>query len=198
MQDDFDEHEQALARRAVAEPEAFQALYQLYFRRVYGYVAARIAEPPDAEDVVSEIFLRVVKHLAQLRNQQQLSFAAWLFVIARSAVSDHYRRNGHATTFVPLDAATPLHAEDSTPDRVVTAKEDAAWLRTLIATLPERQREVIMLRYYGGLRNQEIAAVLGIGEKTVSAYLSRALSELQQGYTALTFQDEPQEVDDEP
>lgn len=198
MQDDFDEHEQALARRAVDDPEAFQALYHHYFRRVYGYVAARVAAPPDAEDVVSEIFLRVVKHLTQLRNQQQLSFAAWLFVIARSAISDHYRRNGHAKTLVPLDAAAPLPAGDSPLDRIVTEKEDAARLRTLIATLPERQREVITLRYYGGLRNQEIAAVLSIGEKTVSAYLSRAVSELQKSYAALTLQDEPQEVDDEP
>ncbi len=198
MPDDFDDHEQTLARRAVDDPDAFQQLYRRYVRRVYGYAAARIANPSDAEDVVSEIFLRVVKRLDQLRNQQHLSFAAWLFVIARNAVSDYYRRDGHADRLVPLDATGSLAAADSAPDRAVIADEDAVQLRALIHALPERKREVITLRYYGGLRNQEIAAVLGIGEKTVSAYLSRALSELQESYTALKFQDEPKAMDDEP
>jgi RNA polymerase sigma-70 factor, ECF subfamily len=197
MLDGWDDHEQALARRAVDDPDAFQQLYRRYVRRVYGYVAARIANPGDAEDVVSEIFLRVVKRLDQLRNQQHLSFVAWLFAIARNAVSDYYRRDGHANRLVPLDA-TPLAAADSPLDHAIIADEDAAPLRALIRALPERQREVITLRYYGELRNREIADVLGIGEKTVSAYISRALRDLQADYTALKVQDEPKAVDDEP
>ncbi len=196
MPDDLDEHEQALARRAAADPEAFQVLYHRYLRRVYGYVASRIANAHDAEDVVSEIFLHVVRNLDQLRNQQRASFAAWLFAIARNAISDYYRRQGAAQSLVALEAAAPLIAAQPTPDRVVTEQEDAARLLALVVALPDRQREVITLHYYGGLRNQEIAAVLGIGEKTVSAYLSRALNQLQEQYAAL-FQAEVEAVDDE-
>lgn len=193
MPDGLDEHEQALARRAADDPQAFHTLYRRYFQRVYGYVAARIAEQHDAEDVVSEIFLHVVKYLPQLRNERQLSFAAWLFTIARTVVSDHYRRNGNSGALVSLDFA-PLVAAESTPDRIVSEREESARLLALVGALPERKREVIVLRYYGGLRNQEIADVLGIGEKTVSAYLSRALNDLQAQYS--TFREKG--VDDEP
>ncbi len=196
MPDGIDEHEQALVRRAIDDPQALQILYHRYLGRVYGYAAARIADQHDAEDVVSEIFLRVVKHLPQLRNQQHLSFAAWLFTIARSVVSDHYRRNGNEQALLDLDTAAPLVAAEPTPDRLVSQQEDAAHLLALVGGLTDRKREVIMLRYYGGLHNHEIASVLGIGEKTVSAYLSRALNDLYAQYSESTKEDEG--IGDEP
>jgi RNA polymerase sigma-70 factor (ECF subfamily) len=176
------DHERWLVQQAIQDPDAFQELYQLYFRRVYAYVASRIGNQQDAEDVVSEIFMRVSRNLDQLRNQQDASFAAWLFVIARHAITDHYRRNGHSENHASLDITESLAAVDSQPEKLVIESEDAARLYRLIVSLPERKREIITLRYYGGLRNHEIASVLGIGEKTVAAYLSRALDELQEKY----------------
>lgn len=191
MQNDFDERD--LVRRALDDPNAFQQLYECYFQRVYGYVASRIGHPADAEDVVSEVFLRVIQNLAQLRGRYPPSFAAWLFVIARNAAVDHYRRKAQTERIIPFDSAPPIMA-DLDPDASLIHSENAAQLRGLIAGLPERKREIIMLRYYGGLRNQEIATVLQIGEKTVAAYLSRALDELHQAYTALKSESEQQEV----
>lgn len=178
MPDQRDDPEDELVTRALDDADAFQALYQRYVRRIYGYVGARVANPQDAEDVVSEVFLRAIRHLDQLRGRQSASFAAWLFVIARSAIADHYRRDGRAQA-VSLDHATAEARHDPYTD-------DALLLRQLIAALPERKREIVLLRYYGGLRNQEIAAVLGVGEKTVSAYLSRALDDLQAQYATGT------------
>jgi RNA polymerase sigma-70 factor (ECF subfamily) len=176
--------EQALVRRAIDDAEAFETLYHRYARRVYGYIASRIAHPQDVEDVVAEVFLRVIKHLDQIRNRQQASFAAWLFVIARHAVADHYRQNGRHESLLSLEDAEPCLSGEKQPDHIFSENEEAARLYRMILTLPERQREIVTLRYYGGLHNQEIAAVLGIGEKTVSAYLSRALNELQKKHNA--------------
>lgn len=64
----------------------------------------------------------------------------------------------------------------------MSRREEAARLRALVNELPERTREIVTLRYYGGLRNTEIAEVLGIGEKTVAATISRALDGLQAKY----------------
>lgn len=180
MHDPVDE--QVLIQRAIDEPDAFQELYYRYVRRVYGYVASRISHRQDAEDVVSEIFLRVIKNLDQVRQRQQTSFAAWLFVIARHAIADHYRKNGHAEEHVSLDAVELFAPGAKQPDHIFSENEEATWLYQMILSLPERKREIITLRYYGGLRNQEIASVMGIGEKTVSAYLSRALNDLQERY----------------
>ncbi|MBZ0291125.1 MAG: RNA polymerase sigma factor [Anaerolineae bacterium] len=188
MLDNLDEQE--LVRRAVDDLDAFQQLYHRYFQRVYGYVASRIEDQREAEDLVSEIFLRVIKNLTQLRNERHISFAAWLFVIARHAITDHYRRNGRSETPMPLDAAENLVAAEPKPDEMFIDTEEAAKLYQMILTLSERKREIITLRYYGGLRNHEIAVVLGIGEKTVSAYLSRALQELRQQYAVSQRQDE--------
>lgn len=173
--------ERALLDRLDSDPAAFNRLYTLYLRRVYGYVAARIENRQDAEDVVSEVFLKVVRNLDQFRRQHGLSFAAWIFTIARHTVSDYYRRRPFIQTLA-LDTV-PLIADS--PDLVVMERENAHDLRQIVSALPERQREIVILKFYSGLRNQEIAVVLGVGEKTVAAYLSRALKDLSRKYQAV-------------
>ena len=190
MRDNPDERERDLVRRAAVDADAFQALYHRYFRRVYAYVASRTEDERDAEDIVSDVFLRVVKNLNTFRSQQEAGFAAWLFAIARNAITDYYRRNGRATPTVDLEAAEPLAESEREPERIAARVDAEAQLRGLLAGLPERKREIVTLRYYSGLRNHEIAAVLGIGEKTVSAHLSRALAELQEQVAASLVQDE--------
>lgn len=185
MDDSFEWSDQALVRRALDDPPAFQALYDRYFSRVYGYVAARITHQPDAEDIVSDIFLRVIQNLSRLRGHYPDTFAAWLFSIARNAVTDYYRQTQRQDKITALHDVDERFSEDI-PDVLSRAEdEQAATLRSLIAELPERKREVIMLKYYGGLRNQEIAEVLRIGEKTVAGYLSRALDELHRHFTRI-------------
>ncbi|GAB1420564.1 hypothetical protein MASR2M15_06660 [Anaerolineales bacterium] len=180
MHDTLDE--QVLVQNAIHNPDAFEALYFRYSRRVYSYVASRINHTQDIEDIVSEVFLRVIKNLAQLKNRQQTSFAAWLFVIVRNTITDHYRKNGHYQQHISLEDVEPSAPAEKQPDYIFNENETALYLYKLILTLSERKREIVTLRYYGGLRNQEIAIVLGIREKTVSSYLSRALNELQEKY----------------
>lgn len=171
-----------LAQRAVADPGAFVALYHLYAGRVYGYVAARVDSRSDAEDIVSDVFMRALRNLDQLRTKQVDSFASWLFSIARHAVADYYRRDGRGHPVQPLEDSAEISAPGPSLDQIILESAEAAALYALVRGLPERQREVVTLRYYGGLRNREIADVLGIGEKTVSAYLSRALNDLRAAY----------------
>lgn len=194
MEDGFEGREQELVRRALDDPRAFQLLYEHYFKRIYGYVASRINNQHDVEDIVSEVFLRVIRNLAQLRSQYPTSFTAWVFAVARNTVIDHYRRKEQSGTIIPFDSCPPTATLELDPDMSLIECEDAAHLRDLITTLPERKREVVMLKYYGGLRNQEIAAVLQIGEKTVAAYLSRALDELHEKYTNLKSEPEQKVV----
>ena len=189
MPDHIDpEQEQGLVSRARDDPDALQALYRLYVRRIYGYVASRINNRQDAEDVVSEVFLRMVRTLDRFSNRHGYSFAAWIFTIARNAVSDYYRDRRKTEVSVSPDALPQPRADD--PDAALSQQEAAAELRRRVRALPERQREVIVLRFFGGLCNGEIARVLEIDARTVASHLSRGLRTLRDAYTRVAEEED--------
>jgi RNA polymerase sigma-70 factor (ECF subfamily) len=173
------ECEQELVERAPGDPEAFRRLYNLYLPRVYAYVGYRVGAVQDTEDVVADIFLKVVEELDRFEWRHSNSFAAWLFRIAHNLVANFHRDTGRAGTPLPLDALPNVAANALLPEDSLLRKELFARLRDAIDALPARRREVVSLRYVAGLRNHEIAHVLGIDERTVGSTLSRALDELQ-------------------
>src|SRR5712692_6231491 len=88
----MDADEADLIRAAQAHRSAFALLYQRYLLRVYYYVRARLANDEDAADLTQQIFLQVLDALPDYRPRSA-PFAAWLFQIARNAVTDFYRRH---------------------------------------------------------------------------------------------------------
>jgi RNA polymerase sigma factor (sigma-70 family) len=170
--------ERALIDRARQQPEAFRKLYQHYLPRLYAYVAARVNNVPDAEDLVSIIFMKVVTSLGRFEYRGDGAFAAWLFSIAHNEVSQFFRKRHPAA--LPLDDV--LDSESDIPDQIVMRREQFAHLRSLVGTLSPRRQEIVMLKFFGELRNQEIAAVLGLDERTVASHLCRALEDLQRKY----------------
>jgi len=178
--EDIDERqmvEEDMIRSAQEDAEAFRALYRRLFPRVYAYVAYRVGSRQDAEDVSAEIFFRVIRALAGFKYHGAGSFEAWVFQIARHQVATFFRQADH-DRIIPLDALPDLRGEDP-PDQAYQRKEQFARLRTLILTLSPRRQEIVTLRFFGGLRNQEIAAVLRLDERTVASHLSRALRDLE-------------------
>ena len=174
--------ERALVEKARRDPAAFKALYDHYFPRVYAYVSYRVGRAQDVEDLVADTFLRVVEGLDEFRWRGEGSFAAWLFRIAHNLVSDFYRRGRGSEESVPLEELPELEASNLLPADAVLQKEKFAYLRRLIGTLPPRRQEVITLKFFGGLRNKEIAALLGLDERTVAAHLCRGLKDLHRQY----------------
>jgi RNA polymerase sigma-70 factor, ECF subfamily len=175
-----EDHERALIARARDNPDAFRDLYRHYFPRVYAYVVYRVGRVPDAEDLTADIFMRVVEALPNFEYRGAGAFPAWLFRIAHYRVVEYFRRQRH--TVVPLDDLPDIVSDSPAPDAVIAQKERFARLRQQISTLSPRRQEIVTLRFYGGLRNNEIAAVLGLDERTVAAHLCRALEDLQARY----------------
>lgn len=173
--------EQHLIARARQDAQAFRALYRHYFPRVYGYVAYRVGRAVDAEDLTADIFLKVVEAFDQFEQRGEGSFAAWLFRIAHNAVSQFYRQQPRAEVLA-LDEVADLHSRDPEPDEVLQGKEQFMRLRQRIASLSPRRQEIITLRFFGGLRNNEIAEALGLDERTVASHLCRAIEDLQRQY----------------
>lgn len=170
--------EQALITQAKQNPACFRLLYRRYFARVYAYVAYRVRRVQDAEDITAEVFMKVTQNFHQFEYRGEGSFAAWLFRIAHNTVMQFHRHDEGA--IIPIDDLPEIADHTLLPDQALQRKEQFAYLSAMIAQLPTRRREVITLRFFGGLRNNEIAAVLGLEERTISAHLSRALQDLRQ------------------
>lgn len=186
-------HEQSLIEQARSHPQAFRDLYRHYFPRVYAYVAYRVGSVQDTEDLVSEVFLRVVEGLGQFEHRGAGSFAAWIFRIAQNHVAQHHRGQRRRSDAVSLDAVMELSSHLPLPDQIIQQKEQQARLHAAIASLSSRRQEVVMLRFFGGLRNREIAAVLGLDERTVASHLCRALEDLQRSFPDISAEEKSYE-----
>lgn len=165
-----------------ADPAAFRRLYRHYLPRVFAYVAYRVGTKQDAEDIVSDIFVSVLEALPTFEYRGDGSFAAWLFRIAYHQVVQFYRQRGRRQPPVALDEIPELHSPRPTPDARLLQKEQFMRLQSMLHTLSPRRQEIISLRFFGGLRNKEIADVLGLSEKTIASHLCRGLDDLQKKY----------------
>jgi len=174
--------EQELVEKARRDPQAFRQLYDHYFPRLYAYVSYRVGRAQDAEDLVAETFLKVVEEIGCFEWRHEGSFAAWLFRIAHNLISNFYRQGQRREEPLPLEELPELQVSTLLPEDAVLQKEKFIYLRRLIGTLSPRRQEVITLKFFGGLRNQGFAGVLGLDERTVASHLCRGLEDLHRKY----------------
>lgn len=174
------DEERAILAQLGKKPDAFRVLYRHYFPRVYAYVAYRVPSQQDAEDLTSDIFLKVVEAISGFEHRGGGSFAAWVFRIAHNTVQQFYR--GSNRYDVDLDEIDHLHSAEHLPDEAFLLKERVGVLQRHIRLLTPRRQEIVTLRFFGGLRNQDIAAVLDLDERTVASHLCRALDDLRRIY----------------
>jgi RNA polymerase sigma factor, sigma-70 family len=148
------------------------ALYEAWAQRVGGYVRFRVADVSDAEDLVSEVFRRVVSGPVPADPAAR---PAWIFRVAHNCVVDHYRRR----RFALLPAAFVDRADDapSLPDRVIHDERMRATDEAM-RHLPGRQRAAIYLRFYEDLPYETVAAAMGIPAVTARTLVHRGLKRL--------------------
>lgn len=171
--------EQALIELAKQQDEdAFRKLYDAYLPAIFAYVASRAQQQCDAEDIVQNAFSKVVHYLPDFEYRGAGSFQAWLFTIASSQISDFYARRIRSNGQVPLDELSEL------PSQSMSA-EEIADLNMLIEKLSSRGREVLRLKLQG-ISNRDIAAALGLDERTVSSHFRKGLRELAKLYRGET------------
>lgn len=154
---------------------AFGEIYDTHVDSVYRYLLYRVREPSDAEDLTSEVFTRAFANIHRYRWQGK-SFLAWLYTIARNAVTDRRRRNRPT---VDLDNAYGLAEEGPTAhDRAVLGEQVDA-LRGAVKHLTGEQQEVLVLRFVENMSSREVATILGKNEGAIRALQFRALGRLR-------------------
>jgi|GEM_PF-3074681 len=127
-------------------------------------------------------FLKAIENLDRFQYRGNGAFQAWLFRIAINTVNAHFRQRD----MLSIDDVPEIESRHPQPDDVLIQKERFLQLHHLVHTLSPRRQEIITLRFFGGLRNQEIAAILHLDERTVASHLVRGLNDLQARYTEAT------------
>ena len=164
-----------VGRACRGETEAVGGLYDRYADRIYRFALTRLGDPDAAEDLLHEVFVKVIEALPRY-EERGLPFGAWLFRIARNSVVDRVRATAPGAS---LDAALALADEAPGPAALAELGSDAALLRAAIGRLTPEQRDVVLYRFFGGLTPGEIAELMSRREGTIRALQFRALGALR-------------------
>jgi RNA polymerase sigma-70 factor (ECF subfamily) len=158
-----------------SQTEGFAELYERTFPRVYAYVASLLRDRAAAEDVTAQAFERAYRKRRSYRAGRG-SMEAWLFGIARNAALDELRRRQRRAGLVgeheDLGARSPdEHAELALRRETV---------RAALRSLDGRERDLIALKFGGGLSNAEIGRILGMSESAAGTRLHRTITKLRE------------------
>jgi len=157
----------------------FNIVYEKYYPKIYNYAYYRLINKEDAEDIVSEVFLKALNGISRF-DGKRADISTWLFRIAANAVNDHFRRLKKAA-FIPIEDAEPFLPDsdsNSMSDDMIHA-EDMQKLGECLKLLDDRTRGVLALRYWGEFSYAGIAAQTGLSEKNVSVILIRGINRLK-------------------
>jgi RNA polymerase sigma-70 factor, ECF subfamily len=166
-----DAGERRLVEAAQKDPGRFAELYENNFERVYAYIARRIGNREEAQDLTAEVFHQALANLARF-EWRGLPFAAWLLRIASNAIADSWKAKSR-------EHGNPSSDEPLSHDIGVEDVERRARLFRLVTTLPNDQRRVIEMRFAQEKSIREIAQGLGRTDGAVKQLQFRGLESLR-------------------
>ena len=158
-----------------AQTEPFAELYERTFPRVYAYVASLLRDRSAAEDVTAQAFERAYRKRRTYRAARG-SLDAWLFGIARNAALDELRRRKRRAT-LEIDPEDTLSPSPEDHAELAIRRET---VRAALGSLDGQERDLIALKFAGGLSNAEIARVLGMSESNAGTRLHRTITKLRE------------------
>jgi len=159
---------------SAAEPD-WDAVYADQLPRVFNFFRYRCGVTADAEDLTARTFEKAWR--ARHRYRRDIAaFSTWLMSIARNVAADHARAR---RPLLPLEDAAGV-ATGSSPEDQAVQSSDGERLSLLLQQLPERDRELLAMKYGAGLTNRAIAAATGLSESNVGTIVHRAVQVLRE------------------
>lgn len=167
-----EEIRQIVEKAKTKDNRAVGKLCEYFYSKIYRFICYRVNSIEDAEDLTSEVCLRVIKSLPE----QKGLFYAWIFRIASNLINDHYRRRSVRSNVEPAgDSIEEMIDEGNKQDDMLTQKE----LKRALKMLTEEQQEVVVLKFIEGYETDEIAGMLGKSAGAIRAIQFRALTALR-------------------
>lgn len=151
---------------------AFGTLYDRHVRAVYRYLFYRTFDREQSEDLTAQVFVKALERIRSFTPRSAHGVLAWFYTIARTTMIDSVRKSGR-TVELGDDVAAPSQLSD------VEASIDIAQVRKALESLPETQREVILLRVWEERSYEEIAAIVGKTPANAKVIFSRGLKALR-------------------
>jgi RNA polymerase sigma-70 factor, ECF subfamily len=158
--------------------QSFARLYGRYVSEIYAYVLHRVGNWVTAEDLTADVFVRALRRIGTYR-QRDVDFGAWLSVIARNRVNDHFRSASfRLEASVDQVVEKPSHDGTGDPETALLSREAVLQVRTALRQLTGEQAEVLHLRFIQSLDVPQTAAAMGKTAGAIRALQHRALRSL--------------------
>jgi RNA polymerase sigma-70 factor (ECF subfamily) len=158
----------------IGPSENFSQLYNKYFPRLYKYTLYKVGDPNVAEDLVSEVFEKMILRYNTYKNEKS-NFSTWLFTIANNVIINYHKKHRRKTDSVDLEKiGSTYRLED-----LIIDQELKELLLKAIMCLDERQRNIIALKFGARMTNRQIAQVMNLTESNAGTILYRSLRQLK-------------------
>ena len=166
------------ACEAVTDEQAFAALYEHFFPRVYQHLLAKTKDSSLADEIVSQAFFKMYDHLRDY-DPEKGAFSTWLFRIAQNELTTYYRsRNYKDREELTEDIQLTAPAGEMPEEQVLTGERNSE-LKAALSTLSERDRHIIEMYYWLDMKSEDIAKELDMRPNTVRVALKRARDTLK-------------------
>ena len=158
------------------DKKAIADLYDTHYRAVYNYIFYRVSDLQVAEDLSTEVFIRMINKLPAYIDRGR-PFLAWLYTIARNIVIDHHRVMGKKEE-VPIKEEV-LEDPFLNPDQQVQDRQTSDCFKVALKTLPETQQQLLIYRFINGFSTPKIIQLLNKSDRAVRSLQHRALRRLE-------------------
>ena len=164
------------------DKRGIEVLIQRYKEKVYSYILLNVKNPSVADDIFQDTFVKVMSSLHSRSYSDEGKFLSWIMRIAHNLVIDYYRyekNNGQTSCDENDFVLNSTSLADSTVEDSMVESQILSDVRKLLDYLPPEQKEVIMLRHYGGMSFKEIADVTNVSINTALGRMRYAILNLR-------------------
>lgn len=159
--------------------QAIDTLIRRHRKRVFGYIVLLVKNYTLAEDIFQDTFVKVIQSLQKGKYTDNGRFVSWVMRIAHNLIIDHFRREKQLNTVsnesTPVDIFNSPRFSDKNVEEHIVYEQILLEVRELVDSLPDDQKEVVMLRHYAGLSFKEIAEQTNVSINTALGRMRYAL-----------------------